>query len=150
MCLSWAYTKFLHTVPKSHEMEMRIFVNNHHMITHLTLADVTFTYRKCITLLYLSWHDPLVWHKICSYDIMYNVNPSSNMKIHNTYHISFCCITWYYNITVMVAMFCMWHDTCYVQMWLSDITNESQNYSLPILAYTIYENLPTISQYVTW
>ena len=34
-------------------------------------------------------------------------------------------------------------------MWLSDITNESQNDSLPILTYTTYEYLPTMSQYVT-
>ena len=46
--------KILHPVPKSLEMEMKISVNNHHMITHLTLEDVTFTYIKCITLLSLS------------------------------------------------------------------------------------------------
>ena len=114
MCLSWTYAKFLHTVPKSLEMEMKISVNNHHIRTHLTLADVTCTYRKCITWLSSSWHNPLVYHKICSYDVMYNVNPSADMKIHNTCHISVCCITWYYNITVMVAKFPsnMIHVTC--------------------------------------
>ena len=34
-------------------------------------------------------------------------------------------------------------------MWLSDITNESQNYSLPMLAHNTYGYLPTISQYVS-
>ena len=29
-------------------MEMKISVNNNHMITHLTLEGVTFTYIKCI------------------------------------------------------------------------------------------------------
>ena len=37
----------------------------------------------------------------------------------------------------------------HVQMWLSDITHELQNDSLPILAITRYEYLPPISQYVT-
>ena len=83
----------------------KISVNNRHTITHLTLAYVTFTYRKCITLLLLSWHNPLVLHKMYSYDVMYNVNPSADMKIHNTCHMSVCCITWYYNITVLVAKF---------------------------------------------
>ena len=46
--------KFLHTVPKSCEMEMKISVNNNHMITHLTLTNVTFTYIKSITLLSVS------------------------------------------------------------------------------------------------
>ena len=34
--------KFLHTVPKSCEMEMKISVNNNHMITYLTLENVIF------------------------------------------------------------------------------------------------------------
>ena len=149
MCLLWTYPKFLHTVPKSLEMEMKISVNNHHMITHLTLEDVTFTYIKCKTLLSLSWHYPLVYHKICSYDVMYNVNPSSNMKIHNT-------LPHFFLLHYLILQHCngwkVLHLTWYMlhmQMWLSDITNESQNYSLPILAYTTYEYLPTISQYVT-
>ena len=105
MCLSWSYAKFLHTVPKSREMKMKISVNNQHTITHLTLAHVTCTYRRYITWLSLSWHNSLVWHKIYSYDVMYNVNASADMKNHNAGHMSICCITWYYNITVLVAKF---------------------------------------------
>ena len=114
MCLSWSYAKFLHTVPKSLQMEMKMSVNNHHIITHLTLAYVTFTYRKYTTWLSLSWHDPLAYHKIYSYDVIYNLNPSADMKIHNTSCMSVCYITWYYNITVMVAKFAcnMIYVTC--------------------------------------
>ena len=36
---------------------------------------------------------------------MYNVNPSADMKNHNAGHMSICCITSYYNITVLVAKF---------------------------------------------
>ena len=105
ICVYHEVTQNFYIVPKSCEMEMKISVNNHHTITHLTLVDVTCTYRRYITWLSLSWHNPLVYHKIYSYDVMYNVNPSTDMKNHNSGHMSICCITRYYNITVLVAKF---------------------------------------------
>ena len=51
------YPKFINTVPKSHYMEIKISVNNNHIMKHLTLEDVTLTYKKQMTLLIL--------HEIC-------------------------------------------------------------------------------------
>ena len=128
MCLSWTYPKFLHTVPKSHEMDMKISVNNDHMITHLTLEDVTFTYIKWIILLSISWHYPLVYYKISSYDVMYDLNLCANMKNHNTCYMSFYCISSYYNITVMLCKFPIWHDTSYI--WKCDFQTWQMNHKM--------------------
>ena len=45
-------------------MEIKISVNNNHIMTHLTLEDVTLTYKKWMTLLSVLLCIPLVLDKI--------------------------------------------------------------------------------------
>ena len=62
---------------------------------------------------------------------MYNVNPSADMKIHKTCHMSVCCITWYYNITVLVAKFAC--DMIYVTC--ADVTFRHNKMNHKIIVY---------------
>ena len=46
-------------------MEVKISVNNNHIMTHLILEDITLTYKKQMTLLFVLLHFPLILDKIC-------------------------------------------------------------------------------------
>ena len=46
-------------------MELKISVNTNHIMTHLTLEDLTLTCKKFMTLLSVSLQFPLMLHTIC-------------------------------------------------------------------------------------